>query len=397
MGGTQFAEGLVSYWNATNSSNESSALSYIPEAVWNDWTSGYTTNYGGGGGGISAYFPKPTWQTETGATGMTTTVTSDLMTTRGVPDISLTASGEHDPFFFYVDNQIYTGGGTSFDSQIFGGMLALIEQKTGTRLGNINTALYTLGNNVNYYCNTGCNSVFHDVTSGNNGIGGLSGYSAGTGYDLATGWGSVDLNNLANATSVFAPTVSGFKLTSSAALVSGVPTVTVASGNTASTTITVTPVDGFTGTVTFTYQVYGSGSPTVTFSTNPVTISSTTVFSNTMLTLSGATAAASLRRPNTPGKLDHAPTLAEGRFAAGSGIAIASLLLLVLPRKRRLGGLLLVALSITLALGATGCGGSSQATASTSSSSTGTYLVTVTGTSSSGSILQSTTVTFQFN
>jgi hypothetical protein len=292
-------------------------------------------------------------------------------------------------------------------------MLAMIEQKTGTRLGNINPALYTLGNNATYY-NTGSASVFHDVTSGSNAMpcstgtlncaSGASpiGYSAGTGYDLATGWGSVNLYNLANATSVIAPTVPGFTIGSSASLVSGVPTVTVAAGGTIpSVTITVTPVDGFTGTVTFTGTVYvNSGdsadkTPVLAFSPTSVTISSTSS-ATTALTFSGVTA--NLRLPNAPGKLDRTPTLAEGRFATGSGVAIASLLLIVLPHRRRLGGLLLVALSVALAVGATGCGGSSQTTPSTTSTTTGTYVVTITATSSSSSIApQSTTVTYQIN
>jgi hypothetical protein len=330
---------------------------------------------------------------------MKTTVPADNY--RDVPDISLTASDAHDPFIFCMKSvcpsEYYLAGGTSFDSQVFGGMLALIEQKTGTRLGNINPALYTLGNNATYY-NTGSTSVFHDVTSGDNKMpsnSGTIGYSAGTGYDLASGWGSVDLNNLAKAASVFAPTGSGFTITSNATLVSGVPTVTVAAGGTIpSVTITVTPTGGFTGKVTFTSTVYGSGSPTIAFSPASVTISSTAA-ATTTLTLSGVTA--NLRLPKAPGKLDHAPQNATPLgFAAGSGIAIASLLLIVLPRKRRLGGLLLVALSCALAVGVSGCGGSSQAVASTTpSTTTGTYLVTIIGTSSSGS--QSTTVTFQIN
>jgi len=411
IGGTEFNEGnatgATTYWNTndTSSNYAGSALSYIPEGVWNDETAS-TPSFGGGGGGISAYLPKPSWQVETGAAGMITTVAADNF--RDVPDIALDASDEHDVYFYCMGysgsscpNDVYLAGGTSFDAQIFGGMLALIEQKTGTRLGNINPALYTLGNNATYYCSSGCNSVFHDVTVGNNEMpstSGLIGYAAGTGYDLATGWGSVNLNNLASATSVIAPTVSGFTIGSSAALVSGVPTVTVAAGGTIpGVTITVTPVAGFTGTVAFTGKVYGSGSPTIAFSPQTVTISSTSSASTT-LTLSGVVA--NLRQPNPPGGINRAPSMAEIKFATGSGVAIASLLLIVLPRKRRLAGLLMVALACTLAIGASGCGGSSQAVASPSSSTStpsGTYLVTITGSNSSGAILQSTTVTFQLN
>ncbi len=87
-------------------------------------------------------------------------------------------------------------------------MLALVEQKVGSRLGNANPTIYALGNSATYY-NSASGSVFHDVTTGNNDNpctagtidcpnGGTIGFNAGVGYDLATGWGSVDLYNLAS-------------------------------------------------------------------------------------------------------------------------------------------------------------------------------------------------------
>jgi hypothetical protein len=300
-------------------------------------------------------------------------------------------------------------------------MLALVEQKIGSRIGNANPTLYALGNKTAYY-NTTSSSVFHDVTTGTNAMpctkgttgcpnGGSIGYSAGTGYDLATGWGSVDLYNLANAWNVVAPVIPGFTINSNASLVSGVPTISVAAGGTIpSVTITVTPVNGFTGAVTFTGSVYvNSGdsagvTPTIAFSPASVTISSTSSASTT-LTLSGITA--SLRLPNAPGTLDPATMLARQNSrrtppwtVAGSGVSLACLLLLVLPRRRRLGGLLLLAFSVALIGGATGCGSSQSApptTTTTTSPYVGTYLVTVTGTytgSTSGILPQNTTVTY---
>ena len=116
------------------------------------------------------------------------------------------------------NNGLAAAGGTSFDSQIFGGMLALVEQKLGGSLGNIGPTIYALGNSK-YYA-PGYNTLtapavtsvpiaFNDVTGGGNqmactagsincGNGGTIGYSAVNGYDLATGWGSVNLTNLAN-------------------------------------------------------------------------------------------------------------------------------------------------------------------------------------------------------
>jgi hypothetical protein len=68
--------------------------------------------------------------------------------------------------------------------------------------------------------------------------------------------------------------------------------------------------------------------------------------------------------------------------AAGSGIAIASLLLLMVPGRRRLGGLLVVVLSVGLIGGTIGCSSSQSAPPTTTSNSNpyaGTYTVTVTG------------------
>src|SRR5262249_23581221 len=92
-------------------------------------------------------------------------------------------------------------GGTSFASPIFSGMLSLINQKLNSDgQGVINPVLYTLAANASTY-----SSAFHDITSGNNrctagsnycSSAGASEYSAGTGYDQASGLGSVDFYNL---------------------------------------------------------------------------------------------------------------------------------------------------------------------------------------------------------
>ena len=126
---------------------------------------------------------------------------------------------------------------------------------------------------------------------------------------------------------------------------------------------------------------------------------------STQLTFSGIQA--DLRMPNAPGRVDSGTMLARqnsGRMPwklAGSGVTIASLLLLTLPRKRRLGSLLLVALAVALVGGASGCG-SSQAAPPSTTTNTPTrmreiYVVTVVATytaSPSQVIQQSTTLTY---
>jgi hypothetical protein len=302
LGGTQFngdaaatgsgtTWGATQYWKGTSGSDViSSALSYIPETEWNDASAG---DYGGGGGGASSFFAKPAWQVETGASGMTTLVPSDGA--RDVPDLALDASNVHDTLLYCVSGScgsgfriasgayagdLTTAGGTSFDSQIFGGMLALIEQKLNSKLGNINPTLYALGNKTAYY-NPTASSVFHDVTSGSNAMwctagsidcptGGSIGFSAGTGYDLATGWGSVDLYNLATDWNLVTPLGLGSLGSNTSA------TTLVASSTTSSATnVTVTPTA--TVTVTLTAAVSGSAAtPTgkVQFLANNVALGS---------------------------------------------------------------------------------------------------------------------------
>src|SRR5439155_20560879 len=112
-------------------------------------------------------------------------------------------------------------GGTSASSPAFAGLLALVNQKTGSRQGNANSVFYSLAakqssSNCNSSAGPASTCVFNDVTSGtiamlcvtgspnctttNTGdrVGILSGYQAGTGYDLATGLGSVNAANLIN-------------------------------------------------------------------------------------------------------------------------------------------------------------------------------------------------------
>jgi subtilase family serine protease len=218
LGGTETtaAEDVAGsiYWEAKNTAQDeiSSALQYIPEVAWNDdSTSGGLSS---SGGGPSALFTKPTWQT--GVPG----IPADGK--RDVPDIALYSS-PNNPGYLYCSSDssvsitgsctngfrdansqyLTVAGGTSFAAPIFAGMLAIINQKAGYTNGQglINKQLYTLAANSATYA-----AAFHDVTSGNNDcLGGSSlcsstaGFSAGIGYDLVTGLGSVDLNNLATA------------------------------------------------------------------------------------------------------------------------------------------------------------------------------------------------------
>jgi subtilase family serine protease len=138
----------------------------------------------GGGGGASAYYPKPPWQTGKG-------VPDDGR--RDVPDVSLAASG-HDAYLVYIAPNLLAVAGTSAASPSFAGLMALVNQQTTSRQGNANTNLYRLAS----IQASGGLSYFHDITHGNNTVPGLAGFSAEPGYDQATGLGSVDAAILVN-------------------------------------------------------------------------------------------------------------------------------------------------------------------------------------------------------
>jgi uncharacterized protein (TIGR03437 family) len=193
MGGTTFDEQGDPYWNSSNSANGASALSYIPERVWND--SLIEGQLAGGGGGASIMFPRPSWQTGPG-------VPKDGA--RHTPDLSLSASAQHDGYFVYSGGVAYFGG-TSVAAPVMAGIASLLNQylvSTGVAqhpgLGNINPTLYRLAQSNP--------EVFHDVVTGDNSVpcaattpdcvNGFFGRNAGPGYDEATGLGSVDAFNL---------------------------------------------------------------------------------------------------------------------------------------------------------------------------------------------------------
>jgi hypothetical protein len=108
---------------------------------------------------------------------------------------------------------------------------------------------------------------------------------------------------------------------------------------------------------------------------------------------------AELRMPSLPGQKGPG-TQSAPWYAVGSGATVACLLLLTLPRRRRLGGLLVLALSVAIALGAAGCGTNTvNAPASSTNPYAGVYVITITGTATvSGAVTShSTTVTFDIN
>jgi hypothetical protein len=233
---------LIAYWGASNgeqlcnSAYDGALASYYDEVV-----------IGAGSGGVSnctaptgttvatcaGGYAKPSWQTGTG-------VPADGK--RDVPDVSLFASSglpnglassaylvcetinTSTCDFSDVDGvEMQEIGGTSASSPAFAGIMALVLQKTGEAQGLANVELYKFFGSENLSsCKSttvaaGNSCIFYDVTLSNNSqvcitgdpdcvtntsgdqLGVLSGYSAGVGYDKATGLGSVNVTNLVNA------------------------------------------------------------------------------------------------------------------------------------------------------------------------------------------------------
>lgn len=254
VGGTDFDQLGQSFSSYSTSGGSATtyyrtALKYIPEATWNDstqnnnavannqpWGVGlsiYPPNIIGGGGGPSncstnktaanvgsciAGYSKPSWQRGTG-------VPADGV--RDLPDISLMAgngfynaawlvcndstndsTGLPDDCSLQSDGSFnFVGyGGTSTAAPAFAGILALVQQSTGGRLGQAAAQLYNL------YNGSHASQIFHDVIQGNNSVSCTqgspnckkntaasyfeTGYNATAGYDLATGLGSVDAAQL---------------------------------------------------------------------------------------------------------------------------------------------------------------------------------------------------------
>jgi trimeric autotransporter adhesin len=263
VGGTMFNDNAnpSTYWAATNGVNHESALSYIPENVWNESCTTAMVGQAGcptsglwsSGGGVSiAFLTAPPWQA--GVTGLPGTHA------RLVPDVVLNAA-DHDGYLLCLDGscqqnpqQFAVASGTSASVQAFGGIMALVVQKVGSRVGLANVAMYKLAGAENY---SNCNGstvpspgtlgtcIFNDVTVGNTNVPGETGFTAAAGYDETTGLGSVNVTNLVNGWSSAIINATTTALT----LNNGNP-VSVTHGAAVPVGIVVSPVLPATGTPT---------------------------------------------------------------------------------------------------------------------------------------------------
>jgi len=442
VGGTEFLAADVSgssagtYWKSASGSDVvSSALSYIPEQTWNDDSASIGQQFGAlyalssGGGGISTKTSRPSWQT--GVPGIPSG------TARLVPDVSLASSPDYAPYLFCTSDtsawtmnqkascnsgfrdsssQLLTAaGGTSFASPIFAAMLAIITQKQGsTGLGVANQTLYSLAANSSTYA-----SAFHDITAGGNqctaggsycSSAGASQYAAGTGYDEATGLGSVDFNNLMTAWAGGSSGGGGGGTGSASFLLSATNT-SATSGSSTTSVVNVTPQNSYAGTVAFTVTSTGSlatyGCYTIGNTAVPAGATGTatlTIYTSQSEcgSVSGARALIAHSTPGVTTSRNHSPFT---KTIPVSAAAFAGLFLFGFRKSRKAWTVFSCLVLVAMFGLASGCGnnpGNSTTSSSTGSTSNdvaaGTYTVTVVGTdTTTSSITNNTTFTLTVN
>jgi len=187
--GTPSESAYVTSVGGTTLSTSGPTNNWTSETVWN-WGVEYGSSENGVGssGGYSAYYAIPTWQQGVSTNNL------GLKTGRNFPDVAMV--GDH-VFVAYGNGTTNWFGGTSCAAPLWAAFTALINQQGAANgksaVGFLNPALYAIGTGTIY------SACFHDVTSGNNEWSNSpSAYTATTGYDLCTGWGSPTGTNLIN-------------------------------------------------------------------------------------------------------------------------------------------------------------------------------------------------------
>ena len=364
VGGTQFAQFADPnpYWSPVNNSMNGSALSYIPELGWNETSS--EIQIGGSiaasGGGASTFFPKPDWQKGTG-------VPADGF--RDVPDLSFHASFNLDGYlvcskgscvngYRSANNTLLVVGGTSAGTPALAGIIALLNQVAGPRQGNVNPRLYQLASTSS--------DAFHDVVAGDNIIpctagstgcpsSGSFGFTAGTGYDLVTGLGTINALNFVSEWATTSPPTPAPDF----ALGASTTTLAVKRGSSGSVNVSVQALNGFSNAVTLSCSV-PSTLTNVTCSASPSTVSGSGTVDVTIT--AGAQA---LSRGHAP------PSPAAPLFAFLPAVALLTLALSRQWSKAvwRRPTWFSITVVLMMGLAATGCGGASSASPSSNNGS----------------------------
>ena len=261
------AAGDSSTWSSTNEAWPADAA-YVVSVGGTDLTThspggawASETAWASSGGGISPDgIAIPSWQQ---LAGVINSSNKGSLTLRNGPDV---AANANNTFYVCANQTTCTAneyGGTSFAAPMWAAYIALANQQSiangGKLLGFINPSIYSIGVSSNY------NTNFHDIISGTSGS-----YQAVVGYDLVTGWGSMNGSALINA---LAPaTTSGYSISSSQS------SLTISVGNSATATITNTVNGGFNSVVTLSATGLPAG-VTATFNPNSITGNGTSTLS----------------------------------------------------------------------------------------------------------------------
>jgi subtilase family serine protease len=151
--------------------------SYGAEQVWNEPSKTFPAATGGA---PSRFFSVPSYQNGLG------------LQSRTVPDVAYNAAGNGG--VLVLDSTLggfFLVGGTSCGSPQWAAIMALANQAAGHPLGFVNPAIYKVAESSAYAAD------FHDITTGDNKLNETeTGFSAGSGYDFATGWGTPNVSNL---------------------------------------------------------------------------------------------------------------------------------------------------------------------------------------------------------
>ena len=231
----------------TDLTTSSAAGPWASETAWVD-----------SGGGITPDgFAIPSWQAQAGVINSSN---HGSTTRRNGPDVSANAN-----FTFFVCGDqsgcvANSYGGTSFAAPMWAGFVALVNQQRASSslgpVGFINPTIYNQNVTSSYATD------FHDITSGNNGT-----YSAVTGFDLVTGWGSPK----------------AALITALASGSSSTPAFTVSASPS-----TVTVVQGFTGTSKISTAISGGFNSAIALSVSGLPSGTTASFSPTSIAAPGS-------------------------------------------------------------------------------------------------------------
>jgi len=297
------ATGNAAAWPADNAYVVSvGGTDLITASAGGPWKS--ETAWADSGGGISPdSIAIPSWQQ---LSGVINSSNKGSTTLRNGPDVSANAN-----FTFYTCADQTTClaneyGGTSFAAPMWAGLIALVNQQLAlngqSTIGFINPTIYAQNVTSSYATN------FHDITSGTSGS-----YSAVTGYDLVTGWGSPTAGLVAALSGPPTPT---FSLSASPSSVS------IAPGGNGSSTITSTVGGGFDSSI----SLSASGGPSGTlFAFTPTSITGAGTSSLGITVPSGATPGAySITVSGTSGSLVETTTVSLTVTGATPGFSMSA-------------------------------------------------------------------------